>query len=59
MKKISTPSFETIHADVDVDVIDTKIAQPRKSTLDFLKQFARTYHYEKKIEASLGNMILN
>ena len=57
MKKTSTPSFETIHA--DVDVIDTKIAQPRKSTLDFLKQFARTYHYEKKIEASLGNMILN
>ena len=56
MKKISTPSFETIHA--DVDVIDTKIAQPRKSTLDFLKQFARTYHYEKKIEASLGNMFL-
>ena len=43
----------------EVDVIDTKIAQPRKSTLDFLKQFARTYHYEKKIEASLGNMILN
>ncbi|MBR6639768.1 MAG: hypothetical protein IKL35_05325 [Muribaculaceae bacterium] len=57
MKKISTPSFETILT--DIDVIDTKIAQPKKSTLDFLKQFARTYHFEKKIETSLGSMILN
>ncbi|MBQ7042390.1 MAG: hypothetical protein IJN66_06745 [Muribaculaceae bacterium] len=57
MKKISTHSYETIHG--DVDVIDTKIAQPRKSTLDFIKQFARTYNYEKKIETSLGSMILN
>ncbi len=57
MKKISTPSFETVLA--DIDVIDTKIAQPRKSTLDFIKQFARTYNYEKKIETSLGSMILN
>lgn len=57
MKKISTPSFETILT--DIDVIDTKIAQPKKSTLDFLKQFARTYHFEKTIETSLGSMILN
>ena len=57
MKKISTHSYETIHG--DVDVIDTKIAQPRKSTLDFIKQFARTYNYEKKIETSLGSMIIN
>lgn len=57
MKKISTPSFETVHT--DIDVIDTKIVQPRKSTLDLLKQFARTYHFEKKIETSLGNIILN
>ncbi len=57
MKKISTLSDETMHA--QLEVVDSKSAQPRKSTLEFLKQFARCYHCETKLHSSLNGIILN
>lgn len=33
--------------------------KPRKSTIDFLMQFARAYSYEPKMPANLGNFIAN
>lgn len=38
---------------------DMSIANPRKETLSFLKQFARIYHAERKLPAKLAGMILN
>lgn len=32
---------------------------PRKTTLDFLRQFARCYHYERALANETGSMILN
>lgn len=32
---------------------------PSKSTLDFLKQFARAYSYNKQMPANLGGFIAN
>ena len=35
-------------------------AEPRMSTIAFLRQFARSYHYEAHIQpAALGGMIVN
>lgn len=33
--------------------------KPTKKTLDFIKQFARCYHYEKTSKATIGGMIIN
>lgn len=32
---------------------------PKESTLEFLKQFARFYSYEPKLEGKLGNLLAN
>jgi hypothetical protein len=32
---------------------------PNKKTLDFIRQFARVYHFEPTLEQSLGSFILN
>jgi hypothetical protein len=32
---------------------------PKKQTLSFVKQFARSYHLEKKLPPALNGMILN
>ncbi len=33
--------------------------QPKKSTIEFLKQFARAYSYNKQMPMELGNFIAN
>lgn len=35
------------------------VAEPKKSTIKFLKEFARVYTYEKKFPLELGNFIAN
>jgi hypothetical protein len=32
---------------------------PRKSTIEFLKQFARAYSYSRKLPAGLGGFVAN
>lgn len=34
-------------------------ATPRKSTVDFLRQFARCYKYEASLAPSLSGLIIN
>ncbi len=53
MKKISTQSI-TLQADNYASN-----AKPAKKTLDFIKQFARCYHYEKINSSTIGGVILN
>lgn len=59
MDKKSTPSnHTTAMPDRTVDKnIDTEA--PRRSTLEFLRLYARCYHYEPRLSAPLGNMIIN
>lgn len=33
--------------------------QPKKSTLEFLKQFARVYHAEMQLDSTLRGIVLN
>lgn len=58
MDKKSTPSNNTSMSDHDGDRNIVKEA-PRRSTLEFLRQFARCCHYEPRLSAPLGNMIIN
>lgn len=37
----------------------TVTVQPRKSTLEFLKQFARAYSYQRQMPYELGSFIAN
>ena len=32
---------------------------PNEKTLDFIRQFARVYHFEPKLETGLGSFIAN
>jgi hypothetical protein len=32
---------------------------PSESTLDFIRQFARVYHFESSLEPGLGSFIVN
>lgn len=52
MEKSST--LENVYVD------KTKVqANVRQSTINFLKQFARVYSYEKKLKPNLGSFIAN
>lgn len=51
MKKGSTP--ETLMKQ------DEKSLSPKKSTIEFLKQFARVYMYDEKMPKKLGEYIVN
>jgi hypothetical protein len=33
--------------------------QPKKSTLEFLKQFARVYHAEMQLDSTMRGIVLN
>ena len=38
---------------------ETKVIRVKSSTINFLKQFARAYSYEKKLGYELGGFIAN
>ncbi len=57
MNKITTQTSSTMQSET---VEKRGKAEPRMSTIAFLKQFARSYHYEAHIQPSaLGGMIVN
>lgn len=33
--------------------------EPKTETISFLRQFARSYHIEKRLPSSLGGLVLN
>ena len=37
----------------------TTMFGPREKTLDFIRQFARIYHFEPVLEHNLGSFIVN
>ena len=55
MKKFSTQSTATMNAKHEA----TKNFAPRKSTIDFIKQFARSYNFNNQLHPSLGGYIAN
>lgn len=52
MKKTSTQSMA-------ISPKKEEIISPRKSTIDFIKQFARSYSFNKQLQPSLGGFIAN
>lgn len=54
MKRIFTPdSCDRFEKE------EEKVVAPSKKTLDFLKQFARTYHAEEALPQSVNELYLN
>lgn len=57
MKKCSTP--ETIEmSNPEAKATSPSQQRPAKAAIDFIRLFARSYHFEPRL-ASLGSMILN
>ncbi len=52
MKKISTPNNTAT-------VRNPKPAQPKASTLEFIRQFARAYSFEPQLPAALSGFVNN
>ncbi len=52
MKKIATPRQLSKKA-------NNPIVEPKSSTVELLKQFARSYTYENKLPKNLGGYIMN
>ena len=52
MEKNSTHVLTTLRS-------NTAKEMPRKSTIEFLKQFARAYSYNSQMPANLGSFIAN
>ena len=55
MQKKSTPTQKTRTSS---PVIKSQ-SGPRRKTIDFLRQFARIYHFEPQIGGALGGMMMN
>ena len=55
MKKTSTQPTATMNSKYEA----TKNFAPRKSTIDFIKQFARSYNFNDQLHPSLGGFIAN
>lgn len=57
MDKFTTPTSMTMQPE---PAAKRDREQPRMSTIAFLKQFARSYHYEARIQpAALSGIIVN
>lgn len=61
MSKFSTQCMtnNTVADGRDVACQEERRTLPRKETLDFLKQFARAYQVEPKLDVDLSELILN
>ena len=57
MRKFSTHCMDKL--DKNMNHTLTVDSQPKKSTLDFLRQFARGYQAEPMLEPGLGGFVLN
>ena len=54
MKKISTPL-----SSMQTTAEPKEMSQPSKFTLNVIRQFARSYHFESRLGSRLGNLIVN
>lgn len=54
MQKISTQLLPS-----NSDNRQLNVASPKKSTIEFLKQFARAYSYQRQMPYQLGHFIAN
>lgn len=54
MENDSTPLFEPLEYSED-----TFVQEPKKSTIEFLKQFARAYSFQQDLPLNLGGFIAN
>ncbi|HBI59341.1 MAG: hypothetical protein OSJ46_02225 [Duncaniella sp.] len=62
MKKISTSSTISLSIETANAGESKQIAtafRPRRSTLDFVKQFARCYHFERNLPVTIPGFVLN
>ena len=57
MNQKSTPSETRNYHVVSGNTVN--ILNPGKKTLSFIKQFAYSYHVEKKLPTALAGMVLN
>lgn len=58
MKKISTSCFSEFDHSFKTQNVKRQV-QPRQQTLSFLHQFARSYHPEPSLDASLSDFVMN
>jgi hypothetical protein len=60
MEKTSTPDYSNKHNLTDMkDALLLVMLHPQKQVVDFLMQFARSYHVEPALPKQLSGMILN
>ena len=62
MKKISTSSTISLSIETANAGESKQIAtafRPRRSTLDFVRQFARCYHFERNLPVTNPGFVLN
>ncbi len=59
MKKTSTSCISHPNADDSQSVSFIKGSSPKQQTIDFLKQFARSYHAEPALNSDLCGYFLN
>lgn len=57
MKKTSTSDIPTLPR-AGKNVQSSTALRPGKSAIEFIRQFARSYHFEPRL-ASLGSMLIN
>lgn len=58
MKKISTSCFSKIDHSLKAQNAEVNV-NPSRQTLDFLRQFARSYHAESSLDSSLCSFVMN
>ena len=60
MKKVSTFRISKLSARVNMHEADSyQEAGPSNQTLDFLRQFARSYHAEPSLNTNICGFVLN
>jgi hypothetical protein len=58
MKKISTSCFSKFDHSFKAQHAESEV-KPRRQTLDFLHQFARSYHVESSLDSDLCGFVMN
>ncbi len=58
MKKIATPCFSRFDRLIKAQHAESEV-KPRRQTLDFLHQFARSYHVESSLVSDLCGFVMN
>lgn len=50
---------KTITLSGEMSKVSKAVLKPKKATVEFLKQFARAYTYQRMMPAGLGNFVAN